>query len=182
VESNASFDSYEKESESSSEYITSSDEEDSMEFNKRPIKSYDELASSLILDDLVSLIESFEINKFNINQKEVIEWVIKFHKIAIICDVKINSPRYRYLLKRIYIEFLRASVPNYGDKIFKISKLLFKSADSKANKEFLSDLLLSVSIEGIKIFDKESFHIVFHCPLCDLQECKLSEVDNKSST
>jgi hypothetical protein len=132
----------------SSEYISTSDEEATERKNRaagsaaavniysrllrRPIQSLEELKSNNQLFEMENLIDLLIPTKASstpstpsmVEMGTVVNWVAQFHQVAVDANIQLSSPKYRYMLKRAYLEYLMAVCETFGSKLFDVSYCL----------------------------------------------------------
>ena len=174
-------------SDTSSEYISSVDSISIPEaVIKLPLTDINNITQQdhIFLQQLLTLlgitIENIDINK-------IFTYIIQFHNIAIKSNQAIGSPKYRYLLKRAYIQYLSSATPYYGSHFAEAILIQdpsyihqkqpkYNKNDNKIdnNKELKKeikqpkDVLVAISIKALVLLEPETWNIQFYCPLWDI--------------
>jgi len=95
--------------------------------HRRPIESVEQLQIQKQFFELESLLHLLQLSEKVVpahNMNEVVEWIAQFHQIAVDANIPLSSPKFRYLMKRAYLEYLMAVCPEYGCKFYDVAYIL----------------------------------------------------------
>ncbi len=103
----------------SSSYESSDDADDAEKaLNLRPLQlnplTIDHSLSERERHELIRLIETLGVSLASVSISQLTTMMIQFHAVAIKASIPIHSYKYRYLLKRAYISYLRIATTFYG--------------------------------------------------------------------
>ena len=103
----------------SSSYESSDDaDDDEKALNLRPLQlnplTVDHSLSEREKHELIRLIETLGVSLASVSISQLTTMMIQFHAVAIKASIPIHSYKYRYLLKRAYISYLRIATTFYG--------------------------------------------------------------------
>ena len=131
---------------------------------KGPILSYAEL-TPLEKSHLEEHMCVLGVNPAEVDMEDVVDWIAKFHSIALSAGCPIDCPPYRYLLKRAYIA-LSSALPLYGS---------FYSESVWWTDEGPREVTMALSPHSLHLLDPLEWSVVFACPLCDVEACKVTD-------
>lgn len=115
------------------------------------------------------------------------EYLSGFHSLAIELNISLLSPKYRYYLKCAYHSYLTTICPFYGQYYYNCNLLNFNLRENIACLDNYKDqlkelslinLIISISSQGLFLFNQEDWSIVLFSYFYDIQNIEL--IDDSS--
>ena len=97
----------------------------------------------------------------SIDLEDIVDWISKFHSIAVDNDLELESARYRYMLKRAYIHYTTA-LPFYGNNFV---DTVYMSKDGPR------EVIFAVSPNGVRMIDPHEWSCIMSAPIYDIEDC-----------
>eukprot|EP01034_Spumella_vulgaris_P022060 gene22060-28155_t len=182
----------------SSEYVSSADENEAeQDAEGRPVEkrkvllppivgNYEDLSEEQ-REMLAALIDRLGVSLEAVDVERLVQNVRLFHSVAADAEVALTSNKYRYLLKRAYVQYLTSACPLYGSHLSEVTLVGMAQEQEKGSRLQPSDdqvlsaleehrVLVGVSASGLIVMDAESWAVLFSAACWDIQECSVSEV------
>jgi hypothetical protein len=162
---------------------------------RQPIRSYESLDKDE-LNEIRDKLRSLGCDQWEDHAvtRHIVETVAKIHQLAIELSIPTSSPRFRYFIKRAYVEYVQ-SLPLFSSH-FAMGRVAHASlAESVTSLEFQhsvpvsmpavplgADVLLVMNCNGILFLNPSEWTVVFHAPLFDIEGISSAPIVSSSST
>jgi hypothetical protein len=165
---------------SSVDYDEHTEPDEDQRFYRQPIRSYQSLRECDIAE-IILKIKHFGFEEYDDEAvvKQVIDTVAQIHQLAIELSIPTSSPRFRYFLKRAYVEYVH-SLPLFASHFSSgriMHAVLMESAEQVSHSAPVplpevplgSDVLITLNCCGIQLLDPSDWSVLFQAPLFDVE-------------
>ncbi len=95
----------------------------------------------------------------SLDMDKILAWMTKFHAIAEECEVGVENPNYRYLMKRAYMHYL-STLPLYGCSL---SEAIYSSEEGPR------EVIVALNSHHLYLLDSYNWNVVTQALLSDIE-------------